>query len=231
MAGRTGAITAATDSVTVRVSGPGGHTARPQLTADVIGALGDVLTRLPTLLSRRVDPLAGLSLVWGQVHAGSAANVIPERGELAGSVRVLDVDVWGRAEELVSALVAQVAEPFGVAVETEYVRGVPPAVNDPRCAAILDAAADRGLGPGHRREASRSMGGEDVAWLLQRVPGALGRLGVRRPGAASAPDLHRGDFDVDESAISCGVRVLVHAALLATGPAEDAPAHGGDDDR
>ena len=185
VAGRTGAITAATDSVTVRVSGPGGHTARPQLTADVIGALGDVLTRLPTLLSRRVDPLAGLSLVWGQVHAGSAANVIPERGELPpAAFRVLDVDVWGRAEELVSALVAQVAEPFGVAVETEYVRGVPPAVNDPRCAAILDAAADRGLGPGHRREASRSMG-------ERTSPGSSNGYPERSDGSACAVRVRR----------------------------------------
>ena len=58
------------DSITVRVSGPGGHTARPQLTVDLVAALGDILVRTPLLLSRRMDPRAGLSLVWGCVTAG-----------------------------------------------------------------------------------------------------------------------------------------------------------------
>jgi amidohydrolase len=187
----------------------------------VVGALGDVVSRAPTLLSRLVDPLAGLSLVWGQVHAGSATNVVPERGTASGSVRVLDAAVWEGAGALVTRVLRQLAEPYGVTVQVDYVRGVPPALNDPGRVAVFGAAAARALGDGMFQEATRSMGAEDFAWFLQRVPGALGRLGVRRPGTAQAPDLHRGDFDVDEAAIGCGVAVLVHAALLS---AADAPA-------
>ncbi len=223
VAGRTGPITAATDAVTVRLAGPGGHTARPQVTADVVGALGDVVSRTPTLLSRRVDPLAGLSLVWGLVHAGSAANVMPEHGEASGSVRVADREVWHGAADLVCQLIRDIAGPYGVTVETDYVPGVPPAVNDPTSMAIFTAAAERALGEGKLQEAPRSMGAEDFAWFLERVPGVLGRLGVRRPGATRAPDLHTGDFDVDEAAIACGVRVLTHAALhSAAGPSSTA---------
>ena len=98
---RAGPITAAMDSMTVRLSGPGGHTARPQLTVDLVAALADVLVRTPALLSRRVDPRAGVSLVWGRVTAGSADNVIPQHGEAAGTVRVLDrvcLGVGGRVD-------------------------------------------------------------------------------------------------------------------------------------
>ena len=215
---RAGPITAATDQVTVRVSGPGGHTARPQLTADVVGALGDLISRAPTVLSRRVDPRAGLSLVWGQVSAGSAANVIPEHGMASGSVRVLDRAVWAEAAELVPTLLRQIVAPFGVEVAVDYVRGVPPAVNEAGSAQMMRAAAGAALGPAAVREAPQSMGAEDFAWFLERVPGALGRLGVGRPGQP-VRDLHRGDFDVDESALGHGARLLVATALAALAPA------------
>jgi amidohydrolase len=210
---RSGPITAATDSVTVRLSGPGGHTARPQLTVDLVAALADVVARTPALLSRRVDPRAGLSLVWGTIAAGSATNVIPEHGRASGSVRVLDHAVWETAADLVRSLVTEIALPYGAAVEIDYVRGVPPAVNDPAATERFRADAAGVLGPGGVGEAEQSMGAEDFAWFLARVPGVLCRLGVRPAGAADAPDLHRGDFDVDESAIGSGIEVLVAAAL------------------
>ena len=209
---RTGPITAATDSVTVRLAGPGGHTARPQLTVDLVAALADVLARTPALLSRRVDPRAGLSLVWGTVTAGSAGNVIPQQGEASGTVRVLERGVWESAAELIPELIHQIAAPYRARVEVDYQRGVPPAVNDPLATETFRVAAAALLGPGAVHEAPQSMGAEDFAWFLDRVPGVLGRLGVRRPGNADAPDLHRGDFDVDEAAIGCGTRVLLVAA-------------------
>src|SRR5262245_12139480 len=87
---RSGAITAACDRIQVRVSGPGGHTARPHLTADLVYALGKILTEVPAALSRRVDPRASLSLVWGRVSAGTVANAIPDQGVAEGTVRCLD---------------------------------------------------------------------------------------------------------------------------------------------
>jgi len=212
---RTGPITGATDSVTVRLSGPGGHTARPQLTVDLVSALADVLARTPALLSRRVDPRAGLSLVWGRVAAGSATNVIPEHGEASGSVRMLDPAVWEFAAHLVPDLIREIAAPYRAGVEIDYVRGVPPAMNDAESTGVFRSAAAAVLGPAAVKEALQSMGAEDFAWFLDRVPGVLGRLGVRRPGTLEAPDLHRGDFDVDETAIDCGIRVLLAAALSA----------------
>jgi amidohydrolase len=210
---RTGPITAACDRLDVTLTGPGGHTARPQLTVDLVDALGRLITDLPALLSRQVDPRSGMSLVWGAVNAGVAANAIPQRGHLRGTVRVLDRDAWKDAESLLRSLVERVAATTGAEVDVDYVRGVPPVVNDPRAVALLRAAALETVGSDHVVLSQQSMGGEDFGWFADVMPIALARLGTHGGGAPL--DLHRGTFDVDERAIGVGVRLMARAALHA----------------
>jgi amidohydrolase len=212
---RTGPITAACDKVTVKVTGPGGHTARPHLTADLVFALGKIITELPAALSRRVDPRSSLSLVWGRVSAGSAANAIPDDGMVEGTVRCLDDSAWHAAPELVKALLESVASAYGVVPDITYQRYVPPTVNDAISTAMFEAAADRVLGPDSITPAPQSLGGEDFAWYLESIPGALARLGTRRPGSADDFDIHQSTFDVDERAIGIGIRLMVATALTA----------------
>nr|WP_239163237.1 amidohydrolase [Actinoplanes rishiriensis] len=216
---RSGPFTAAADTIEVRLSGPGGHTARPHLTADLVSALGRVIVDVPALLDRRIDPRAGVSLVWGAVHAGEAFNAIPAGGELRGTVRILSRDAWREAPELITKLIHDVVAPTGARAEVGYVRGVPPVINDRMAAAVVAGAAGAALGAERVVEAEISMGGEDFAFYLEHVPGAMIRLGTGRPGSAERHDLHQGGFDVDESCIGYGVRVMVHTALaaLATG--------------
>jgi amidohydrolase len=211
---RSGAITAACDALEVALFGPGGHTARPQLTVDLVHTVGTVITQLPALLARRVDPRAGLSLVWGAVQAGRAPNAIPGSGVLRGTLRVLDRDVWHDAEPLVRQLVEHITATSGARVELGYSRGVPPVVNDPECVALQRAAVTAALGPNAVTASRQSMGGEDFAWYLERVPGALARLGVRPPGMPRY-DLHQGGFDIDERSLAIGVRYTVALALQA----------------
>jgi amidohydrolase len=211
---REGPITAASDSVHVRLTGRGGHTSRPHLTDDLTYALAKVVTDVPAALSRRVDPRAGLSVVWGVVRAGVARNVIPSLGELAGTVRMLDVRAWDVAEETVTRLVHEIVAPYGVRAEVEYVRGVPPVVNEPVSAELLEAAAVAVLGAEAVRPAEQSMGGEDFAWFLEEVPGALLRLGTRTPGGPTY-DLHQGDLRIDESAVPIGAALLARVAVEA----------------
>lgn len=213
---RSGPITAACDMVEVRVSGPGGHTARPHLTVDVVDALGRLITEVPGLLSHRADPRHVVSLVWGAVEAGTAPNAIPGHGVLRGTVRMLGREAWHGAEGVVSGLIADVVRPTGASVDVRYVQGVPPLVNDGTAVEVLREAVVEGLGPAAAAVAEQSLGGEDFAWYTETVPGALARLGVRPPGTSGAPrDLHQPDFDIDEAALAVGVRLLVHTALAA----------------
>ena len=134
---RNGPVTAACDRISVRVTGPGGHTARPHLTADLVYALGKIITELPAALSRRVDPRSSLSLVWGRVSAGTAANAIPDDGIVEGTVRCLDDEAWHGAPDLLRELIDSVAGAYGVYAEMSYSRNVPPTVNDPMCSAMF----------------------------------------------------------------------------------------------
>jgi len=173
-----------------------------------------LITELPGLLSRRVDPRAALSMVWGAVDAGRAVNAIPMSGRLRGTLRVLDRSAWDASEPLVRTLVDQIAAPSGAQVETSYLRGVPPVINDAGAVSLQRAAIVSALGPDALVGTEQSMGGEDFSWYLDSVPGALARLGVQRPGDAPF-DLHQGTFDIDEDALEVGVRYTVALARAA----------------
>jgi amidohydrolase len=209
---RSGPITAGADRLRVTLTGPGGHTARPHLTADVVFALGEVVTGLPALLTRLVDPRAGLSVVWGQIHAGAAANAIPGTGFVEGTIRCLDATVWEAVHSMVPGLVHSLATPYGVDVDVDIHTSVPPCVNDEAATEHFRAVATEMLGPDNVTTTDQSLGGEDFAWILGRMPGALARLGVRSPEVVDAGDLHQGTFDIDEAAISVGVRLLAGLA-------------------
>src|SRR5437763_12431385 len=111
---RVGALTSAADLIELRLTSPGGHTSRPHLTADLVHALGTVITGLPDLLSRRVDPRSGTVLVWGTVQAGAAANAVPQQGMLSGTLRTSQHATWHELEPLVRSLVTALLAPTGV---------------------------------------------------------------------------------------------------------------------
>jgi amidohydrolase len=211
---RHGPITGAADSLAVRLTGRGGHTSRPHLTQDLTYALAKLVTDLPAVLSRRLDPRAGASLVWGMVRAGSAKNVIPAVGEAAGTLRLLDATTWETAQEVVTQLIVEVVAPYGVQCEIDYIRGVPPVVNDAFATDLMAQAAGSVLGPGSVTGTTQSLGGEDFAWYLESVPGAMARLGTRSPGGATY-DLHQGDLRIDDRAVVAGARLLAASAMRA----------------
>ena len=211
---REGPITGAADSLEIRLSGSGGHTSRQHLTEDLTFALAKIVTELPAVLSRRLDARAGVSVVWGQVHAGRATNVIPDSGTLAGTVRMLDAVAWSDMERRIRQYVAEIIAPYGVRADVDYRRGVPPVVNDVPSAALLGRAVDDVLGVAGRAPTAQSLGGEDFAWYLTLVPGAMGRLGTRTPGGPTY-DIHQGNLRVDERATVIGAKVLSTVAIRA----------------
>ncbi|MFP1628357.1 amidohydrolase [Streptomyces sp. 5K101] len=211
---RPGPITSACDRIEVSLDGPGGHTARPHLTTDMVTAAAKLAIEVPALLSRRVDSRSGLAVTWGRITAGHAPNVIPQHAELSGTVRCLDLAGWRAAPDLVHAAIDEVATLHRAKSQIDYIRGVPPVVNDPAVTELLRDAHAARRGPYAIEDTEQSLGGEDFSWYLEHVPGAMARLGVRTPGDTTRRDLHRGDFDVDEEAITAGVELFTAAALL-----------------
>ncbi len=213
---RPGPITSACDRVEVALSGPGGHTARPHLTTDLVTAAAKLVTEVPALLSRRVDARAGLALTWGRIESGHACNVIPQRAELSGTLRCLELDAWREAPDMVHAAIDEVATLHRAKSEITYVRGVPPVVNEAVTTELLRNAMTARRGAPAVEDTEQSLGGEDFSWYLEHVPGAMARLGVRKPGDRHPRDLHQGDFDADEQAITVGVELFTAAALMDT---------------
>ncbi|KOX06976.1 amidohydrolase [Streptomyces sp. NRRL B-3648] len=211
---RHGPITSACDRLEIALDGPGGHTARPHLTTDLVTAAARVAVDVPALVGRRVDTRAGLALTWGRIETGHAPNVIPQHAELSGTVRCLDLEAWRQAPDIVHAAIDEVATLHRAKSEITYVRGVPPVVNDRESTELLRRAMVARRGMKSVESTEQSLGGEDFSWYLERVPGAMARLGVRRPGERTVRDLHQGDFDADEHAITVGVEMFTAAAFL-----------------
>jgi amidohydrolase len=203
-----GPITSAADSLEITLHSPGGHTSRPHLTSDLVYGMGTVITGLPGVLSRRIDPRHATVMVWGAANAGVAANAIPQIGTLAGTVRTASREAWLEMEDLVQQTVSGLLAPLEIEHSLQYRRGVPPVVNEERSTQIMTHAIEA-VGPDVLADTHQSGGGEDFSWYLEDVPGAMARLGVWS-GAGPQLDLHQPTFDLDERALAVGVRVLVN---------------------
>jgi amidohydrolase len=203
-----GPITSAADSVEITLHSPGGHTSRPHLTSDLVYGMGTVITGLPGVLSRRLDPRHSTVMVWGAANAGVAANAIPQIGTLAGTVRTASREAWVEMEALVHEVVSGLLAPLGIEHVLQYRRGVPPVVNEERSTQIMTHAIEA-VGPDVLADTRQSGGGEDFSWYLEDVPGAMARLGVWS-GDGPQLDLHQPNFDLDERALAVGVRILVN---------------------
>lgn len=212
---RVGAITSASDMVEILVRGPGGHTARPERTVDLVRAAGLLATELPTRFAAAAASTGDARLVFGALTTGDAHNVIPSAARLRGTMRTPSRTLWDIAPEILRRSIAEVLEGSGADWDVTYTRGIPPVVNDAAAIAVLEEAATATLGPGAVVPTEQSWGGDSFSWYLEQVPGAYARLGTHDP-ASTGPhlDLHASTFDVDERAIGHGVQILVNAALL-----------------
>jgi amidohydrolase len=205
---KAGAISSAADMAVITLTGPGGHTARPELTVDLVTLAARVVTELPVRVADRLDDPGDLKLVFGSVVAGDAANVIPTQCVLKASVRTPSIAVWEDLPRLVTEEIDRLVADTGALAEIDYTHGVPPVVNDAAVTDRVRSAASRVAGSVVTVE--QSWGGDDFAWFTRQIPGTYVRLGVRTPGGPTL-DLHAGHFDVDERAIELGVRLLVAA--------------------
>ena len=205
---RQGPITSAADHIHITLYSPGGHTSRPHLTADLVYGLGALITGVPGVLSRRIDPRNGTVLVWGAVNAGVAANAIPQTGVLSGTVRTASRHTWVALEEIIRQAVDALLSPLAIEHTLQYRRGVPPVVNEDVSTRILTHAIEA-AGPDALADTRQSGGGEDFSWYLEEIPGAMARLGVW-PGEGPQLDLHQPTFDLDERALAIGLRVMVN---------------------
>jgi amidohydrolase len=210
---RAGAITSAQDHLTVKVSGIGGHSARPHLTPNPLSAIATIITMLPDVIDSRLPESERVVIGFGEMSSNGTKNAIPSYAEAGGTVRIPSANVWPGVPTMIKKAIGDIVERFALDCEVDYVRVCPGVVNDTESARIIAQAAVAVVGESNVYTPPQSFGGEDFAWYLQHIPGALFRLGVRPPESEAQVDLHSGRFDVDERAIGIGVKMFSRIAF------------------
>jgi amidohydrolase len=201
---------AAVDTFEAWLTASGGHGAYPHLVTDPVWMLGPALTALYGIVARRVDPLEAAVLSVGQVHAGTASNIIPHEVYLQGTLRSFDPQV---REQLIAQVeqALGVVRPLGGDFRLNIQRGYPSGWNDPTvCDWLVTVSADL-LGPAVVKDAPMGMGAEDFAYMCQEAPGAMIMVGAATPDGVTR-NHHTNIFDIDERALPIGAAILAETA-------------------
>jgi amidohydrolase len=211
---RDGAMMAQADDFDLTVYGKSGHGARPHLGCDAIYIAGQILSSLQSVVSRTTDPLQPAVVSIGKIAGGTARNILAGEVTLQGTVRSLDSAEARRLQKQVEKVASGVARALGGSIKLDYQAGYPvlinhKPVNDLYRAAIRDAFGARSI----VELKEPLMGGEDFAYYLQEVPGAMMRLGVRNPEIGAVHAWHHPRFTIDEDALAVGTHVIGGALL------------------
>jgi len=206
-----GPMMAAADECKITVIGRGGHGAEPQAAADPIVCGASIIMALQSIGSRNIHPLQGSVITVGAFNSGIASNVIPERAEMALTVRALDPDVRDEQERRIRLIAEGQAASYGMRVQVDYERGYPPMVNHKTETDYLRALATRFAGADKVTDLPRPfMGSEDFAYFLEDRPGCYFMLGTAR--TENDPPLHSPKYDFNDDILPIGTTFWVELA-------------------
>lgn len=207
-----GPVMASVDQFDVTILGRGGHAAAPHQAIDPVLIAAHVVTGLQSLVSRRRSPLEEGVVSVTEIHAGRAFNVIPDRASLRGTVRTFGGRFFDDAPRLVEETAQGIAAAFGGRAEIQFRRLSGPLVNDERLTELMRLVAGEIVGPNNVRPGIRTMGGEDMSFFLDRVPGCFAFVGSA-PRSGGASPHHSPTFDIDEESLVIGAELLSRTAI------------------
>jgi amidohydrolase len=209
-----GPIMAAMDRFDLKIQGKGGHGAMPHLCVDALEVGTQVVNALQRMVSRQMNPLSPAVVTVGSFHAGTAFNVIPGEAELSGTTRTFDRSIWQAWPQRMEKIIRGVCESMEADYEFHFAQGYPPTVNDASMADLVRQCAAEVVGQGQVLEPEPSMGGEDMAFYLEKSPGCYFFLGVGHEGGAP---IHNPKFDFNEAVLLLGVETYCRVALKLLG--------------
>ena len=213
---RAGAIMASADRFELTVHGRQTHGGRPWDGVDPIVVAAQIVTGVQTIVSRQVDLTRAPAIVsFGAINGGIRNNIIPDRVELIGTIRNLDMATRDSVHERLHTTVSNIAEAAGAQADFEIFEQYPVTANDPELTRRMLPTIERVVGRENMIEAVPRTVAEDFSFFALEVPGLYLTLGVTPPGVdpATAPANHSPLFYVDEAALITGVRVLSHLAM------------------
>jgi len=200
---------AAADRVKIKIIGKGGHGAMPHLCKDPILAAGHVITQLHSIVSRNINPLDSAVITIGKISGGTAINIIPDEVEMLVTVRSLSPQVREELNRRMEEVVQGVARSFEMDYRYEFEYGYPVLMNDPEMSKLVTSACSKGIGKENVEVLRPSMGAEDFAYYLEKIPGSFFRLGIRNEKRGIIHPYHSSLFDIDEEVLPFGVEMFV----------------------
>ncbi len=210
---RAGPFFAAADNIIVEIIGKGGHGAKPDMTVDTIMVSARVIDALQTIASREIDPLEPKVITIGSIHGGTAHNIIPDKVELKGTVRTMNPKTRENMEKTIERIISGITSAHRANYKFTYVYGYPVLVNDKFVTERVKSAIEELIGKENVVEAKPTMGGEDFAYYLQKVPGTFLVLGVYNEKMGYVHNVHTSRFNVNEKILPFGSAVFVQSAL------------------
>lgn len=207
---RSGALMAAVECFRCQIFGKGGHGAMPEQTVDSIVVASQIVNALQTIVSRNVNPLDAAVVTVGEFKAGTALNVIADTARLSGTIRYFNPELESLIRERLEVIIAGICQMHGADYELDHWQLYPPTINDSAIAQLVHSVAETvvetpvGVVP-----ECQTMGGEDMSFFLQEVPGCYFFLGSANPDKGLAYPHHHPRFDFDETVLGMGVEIFV----------------------
>jgi len=208
-----GPMLAAIDIFKVHIKGRGGHGAMPNLALDPVAAAAQIVTALQTIVSRNVSPLQTAVVSVTTIHGGDAFNVIPSTVDLQGTIRTFNSEVRNRVFDRFQQITTGVAEAMGCRSEVELKSLAPATVNDPEAAKVVTRVAKSLFPEAEVEKAYMAMVSEDMAFVLERVPGCYFFVGSANPEKGLIATHHHPRFNFDEDAMPRAVSLMVATAV------------------
>lgn len=207
---RSGPLMAAVELFRCQIFGKGGHGAMPDQTIDAVVVSAQIVNALQAIVARNVNPLEAAVVTVGELHAGTALNVIAGTAHLNGTVRYFNPELADVLSDRIESVIAGVCQSHGATYDLDYQHFYPPLLNNPEMTQLVRAVAETVVEPptGVVPEC-QTMGGEDMAFFLQEVPGCYFFLGSANPEKNLAYPHHHPRFDFDETALGLGVEMFV----------------------
>lgn len=204
---------ASADMFKIDVTGKGGHGAEPNKCVDAAVVSAAIVNNLQTIVSRETSPTDPAVVTVGRMDVGTRWNVVAEKAHLEGTSRCFSDELWNTMPELIERIAKDTARAFRAEAEVENTRLVPPTNNDENIAEIVMAAAKNVIAKDALINSPVTMGGEDFAFFMQKVPGAVAFLGIENEACNAVWPNHSGKFTVDEDALLKGAMLYAQTAM------------------
>jgi amidohydrolase len=207
---RDGALMAAVETFDCTIQGKGGHGALPHQTVDSIVVSAHIVNALQTIVARNVDPTKSAVVTVGSLHAGHACNIIADTAQMRGTVRYFDPDFASFFKQRIEQIIAGICQSYGASYSLDYQALYPPVINDTAIASLVRSVAEAVIEtPAGIVPECQTMGGEDMSFFLQEVPGCYFFVGSANPDKDLAYPHHHPRFNFDEAALGMGVEIFV----------------------